>query len=102
MNTFMVALPFTYKNIKAEDGTRVKISIPDEAGGSWTIIHKDGAWQLLNDHAAEADAELIIDADTAWKLFSRSLQASDVKSKVIINGNQELGETALNMTSVMA
>lgn len=102
IDTFMFALPHTYRNIKAEEGSSIMITIPHEAGGSWAIIMKEGKWQIVKDHPDPVNAELIIDHDTAWKLFSRSLKAEDVIHLVMIKGNKMLGETALNMTSVMA
>jgi uncharacterized protein (TIGR03083 family) len=102
IDTFMFALPHTYRDIQANEGTRVRITIPHEAGGSWEIVMTGGKWLLMKHQTSSADAELIIDQDTAWKLFSRSLKAEDVINKVTIRGNRKLGETALNMTSVMA
>src|SRR5687768_16122031 len=102
INIFMFALPYTFGNINAEENTLVRITINSDIGGEWYTKMQQGKWQLVNKTEASPDAEVIIDPDTSWKLFSKSLRPEDVRDKVIIKGNQSLGEVALNMVSVMA
>ncbi|MGZ5285683.1 MAG: hypothetical protein ACXWB9_00795, partial [Flavisolibacter sp.] len=102
IGTFMYALPYTYSKTEADEGTAVKVTITSEIGGSWTIERIDQRWQLLKNHSGVADAEVIMEPDIAWKLFSKSLRPHEIRSQVTINGNQQLGEVALNMVSVMA
>jgi uncharacterized protein (TIGR03083 family) len=102
IDTFMLALPYTFRNTNAPDHTTVQVMVTGEAGGSWFITRANNTWTLDKtkiDHQATA---IIIDPDSAWKLFSKSLRPADVKDKVIINGNKELGEVVLTMVSVMA
>ena len=102
INIFMFALPYTYRNIKAEEGTIVQLTISSSIGGEWYIKMQEGQWQLVNKIDVVPQAEVIMDADTSWKLFSKSLRPGNVKNKIVIKGNQKLGEVALNMVSVMA
>ena len=102
IGTFMYALPYTYRETEADEGTAVRITITTEAGGSWNIEMIDQRWQLLTNHSGDVDAEVIIEPDIAWKLFSKSLRPHEIRNQVTINGKQQLGEIALNMVSVMA
>ena len=102
IDTFMYALPHTYRHIKAIDGTAVRITIPSDIGGSWTIEMMDQQWQMVKGHSGDVDAEVIIDAAIAWKLFSKSVRPAHIQDKVTICGNRQLGENALAMISVMA
>lgn len=102
IDTLMYALPHTYRNIKAIDGTAVRVTIPSDIGGSWTIEMMDQQWQMVKGHSGDVDAELIIDAAIAWKLFSKSIRPADIHDEVTICGNRQLGENALAMISVMA
>lgn len=102
MSIFMLALPHTFREVDAPEGTAVKIIIPTDAGGSWTVEKIGKKWELLSVHSGEADAELTIEPDLAWKLFSKSLRPHEVRNQVIINGRQNLADIALGMVSVMA
>lgn len=103
IDIFMLALPHTYRNTEAANGTQIRVTVTTEIGGSWSLIRTDGSWQLRkNPHAEPATAELIIDPDTAWKLFSKSWRPEQVKHRIQIKGNRQLAETALEMVSVMA
>lgn len=99
---FMLALPYTYRTITAENGTVVKVTVTTPVGGSWYLTRAAGVWNLTKESKQIPATEISIDPDTAWKLFSKSLRPSAVKDKITITGNLQLGETALNMVSVMA
>ncbi|HCW05777.1 MAG TPA: hypothetical protein DGG95_00225 [Cytophagales bacterium] len=101
IDTLMLALPHTYRNVKAENGTTVKLNVTTEIGGSWYLVANENQWSLTKD-ASTCDTEIIIHPDTAWKLFSKSLSPEEIINDVILKGNFELGKIALNMVSVMA
>jgi uncharacterized protein (TIGR03083 family) len=100
MDTFMHALPYTYRHTAATDGTVVKVSVTTEAGGDWYISRERDGWKLTG--ATAADATLSMDPDTAWQLFSKGIAPAAAKPLVKMEGDASLAEVALNMISVMA
>jgi hypothetical protein len=102
IDIFMLALPHTFRNTKAKNGTAVKLTVTTDVGGSWFLMKSDDKWTLSKEHLHEPSTEIIIDPDTAWKLFSKSLRPEQVMAKIKITGDNKLGETALTMVSVMA
>ena len=102
IDIFALALPHTYRNVYAEEGTIVRLTVTSNIGGSWCLIRINDKWQLNKRMVAAPTAELIIDPDTAWKLFSKGLNPDQVKDKVTIVGDAALAEVALTMVSVMA
>jgi hypothetical protein len=102
MDIFMLALPHTFRTVDAEEGTTVKLTITTGIGSSWFLVRASNKWNLTTDFAGTVAAEVVIDPDTAWKLFSKSLRPEHIMDKVTISGNQQLGEKALTMVSVMA
>ena len=102
LDTFMFALPYTFRSVAAPDGTAVKLQVTTEAGGTWFVVRRDDQWQMTREAAEIPITEVIIDPDMAWKLFSKSFRPEQVKEKVTITGDHLLGETALQMVSVMA
>lgn len=102
IDIFMQALPHTYRNIQAEENTIVKVTVTTEIGGSWFLKSVQGAWVLTKSNEHTVTTEIIIDPDTSWKLFSKSLRPVQVMDNIKILGEQRLGEIALSMVSVMA
>lgn len=102
LDTFMYALPHTFRDVKAESGTVVSLEVTTAIGGQWHIVKTEDGWLLNKYLVPEVDAHVIIDPDTAWKLFSKSWKPVDVANNVEIIGNKTLGEQALKMVSVMA
>ena len=102
MNIFMQALPYTYREIKAETGSLIKIIITGDAGGNWYLAKTQHGWALQENETVAPAAVVSIDAEIAWKLFSKSIRASDVSDNIITTGDERLALPALEMVSVMA
>jgi hypothetical protein len=102
MNIFMQALPYTYREIQADTGTSVKIIISGNAGGNWYLGKTQHGWVLQENETAVPSVVVSIDAEIAWKLFSKSIRASEAMDKINITGNHNLALPVLDMVSVMA
>lgn len=102
IDTFMRALPYTFRNTAAETGTTVQVTVSSDIGGSWFVSKSETAWMLTDETMGEIAAQVIIDPETAWKLFSKGITPAEARKKVTINKDEMLGEVALTMLSVMA
>ncbi len=102
IDTFMYALPYTYRTVYAAKGTTVKVVVTGEIGGEWIICKQEQGWEAVPSIAEEATATLSIAPDIAWKLFSKSMQPSEALPLVELAGDKTLAATALQMVSVMA
>lgn len=102
IQTFMMGLPYTYHEIAAKENSTVQVTVTGDAGGSWFLKRKNNEWILNTGTTLHPTAEMLIEQDLAWKLFSKSLRPADVRGVVTIHGDRMLGEKALEMVSVMA
>ena len=102
MATFMLALPHTYRDVSAENGTMIKITVTSDLGGSWFLKRIEGLWKFEKATLENPSVAISIDPDIAWKLFSKSVRPDHIINDIVITGNQELGKVALTMVSVMA
>jgi uncharacterized protein (TIGR03083 family) len=101
IDTFMYALPHTYRDTPAVTGTLVKIKVLGDIGGEWAIEKLETGWALTkrNDTAAAA---VLMPAAIAWKIFSKGITVQEALDKVEITGDKDLGAVALQMIAVMA
>jgi uncharacterized protein (TIGR03083 family) len=102
LDTFMRALPYTYRSIEAQQGTSVAVHIEGEVGGEWCLIRREGRWQLYSGAEPNATADVKMDQDLAWRLFSKGIPPEVAWAQVRIKGDSRLGERILHMVSIMA
>lgn len=102
IDTLMNAFPHTFRDVNAETGTVVSIEVATDIGGIWSIIKTENGWNLDKSNNLQANAKLLIDPETAWKLFSKSWRPEQVIDKVKLDGERKLAKQALNLVAVMA
>jgi len=102
IDAFMQALPHTYRNIQAKEDQVVKVTVTSKSGGDWFLIYKNSGWMLRKESTAQIDSTVIIDPETAWKLFTKALSGSEAEKRIKFTGDESLGKPILSMLSVMA
>lgn len=96
----MQALPFHYTSKISSEGTLVKVDIVGDSGGSWSIVKKNHRWEFT-DEVSEVEAQVYIDQNIAWMLFSNGIDIFEAEQYWQVTGNYDLGVHALKMTSFM-
>ncbi len=102
LDTFVRGLPHRYKDVDADDGACVAFFITGEAGGTWTLCKESAAWRLYVGRAPELSAQVRLNQDTAWRLFTKGLSPEDARSRILIEGDETLGKRVLDLVAVMA
>ena len=105
LDTFMRALPFTFRAVEARDGTLVTVEILGEAGGRWFIVRREGRWEQIVEPEGNLQSTVTMSQDQAWKLVTKRRTRDQVHAEfrdIRIAGNVELGGHVLDMVSVMA
>ncbi len=100
MDTFMRALPVAYQSIKANEGDRVLVSISGENGGSWSIRYTAKGW-VMDESSESPVAEVELEAEDAWKLFTKGLPPKEALQRIRISGSHELGQQIVKMIAIM-
>jgi uncharacterized protein (TIGR03083 family) len=102
LDAFVRALPHTYRTVSAPDGTVVTLTISGRAGGQWFLLREQGLWQLYVGLRCKPDAEVTVDEEIAWRIFSKGISPTERGVQVTITGNQPLGRHVLDMVSIIA
>jgi uncharacterized protein (TIGR03083 family) len=102
IDTLMRGLPHTYRNISADEGTLIKISISGAAGGYWYLHKNPQSWGLVPAIDKTPDSIININPDIAWKLFTNGITPILALQNSILEGNIKLGEKVFDMVAVIA
>jgi uncharacterized protein (TIGR03083 family) len=102
IDTFMQALPHTYRDVVPESGQAIQISVESEIGGDWFMIYEKDNWNLSKDKPTQIHANVALGPETAWKLFTKALSGSEAQKHIRFTGDETLGKPILSMLSVMA
>ncbi|HEY6330442.1 MAG TPA: hypothetical protein VI756_13985 [Blastocatellia bacterium] len=104
LDAFVRALPFTYRDVVAHQGTRARVTISGAAGSSWLLVRETDRWNLYGDpeFSDAVQAELTIDQDAAWRLFTKGITAETALSRSKVTGDELLALKALETVSVIA
>ncbi|MBL0741327.1 maleylpyruvate isomerase N-terminal domain-containing protein [Chryseolinea lacunae] len=101
LDTFVQALPHHYRDVIAPLGAGLKVNITGEAGGSWFLLRENQHWRITKESVPH-HAEVILDDDTAWKLFTKGLSSAEAHHHVVLKGDAALVNPFLSLVAVMA
>jgi len=102
IGSFVRALPRTFRETFAEENTCVAVTITGSSGGSWSILRNELNWDLYSGVPQQADAEVLLDQEIAWRLFTRSTSKEMAREQITIKGDMSLGLIVLDMVSIIA
>ncbi len=102
LDTFVRALPHTYKDIPVADTTVLEFVVTGEAGDAWYLVGEANRWSLSKRVEHQPIAVVTMDQETCWRLFTKGMGKNQAKAKATIEGDQKLGENLLETVSIIA
>lgn len=102
IQTFMMALPYAYRNVIAHDGAVVSVTVAEPSDLEWKIVSKDHQWRFTTESYDSPLTTIEMNGDIAWKLFTKALSEKEAMEKIKISGDNKFGLPILKMVSVMA
>ena len=102
LDTFVRALPHTFRDIDAPEGTLLTLTLSGESGGQWHLLREGSDWHLYREVDGKPDAEAVLDEDVAWRLFTRGLEKDEAREQVTAMGDRALALKVLDMVSIIA
>lgn len=101
LDTFLRALPRTYTQVDAPESAAVKVTVSGEAGGTWFLLRRNGAWRLTKSAPASLTAEAVIPQEFAWRLFTNSFPP-EARAAVETRGDARLAAPLFQAVAVIA
>jgi hypothetical protein len=100
--TFVRALPHTFREVDAPDGTLIHLNISGEAGSEWYLHREQGTWKLEKTGGLHADASVTLDQERAWRLFTKGISKDEAIQHATISGNELLARKVFDTVSIIA
>ena len=102
LDTFIRALPHTFRDVAAPDGAAIVVRISGDAGGEWTLRPGDARWALYAGASDTPTAEVTIGQEHAWRLMTKGLAKPDAVASARIEGDRRLADRVFDVLSILA
>jgi uncharacterized protein (TIGR03083 family) len=102
LDTFVRAVPRALRGVPAPDGAALRVVIVGDAGGEWFVVHAGGAWILATGALPKPVATVSFDQDTAWRLFSKGIDAAAARRTATIEGDLAVAERVFEVVAILA
>jgi uncharacterized protein (TIGR03083 family) len=107
LDTFVRALPFRYRDVRAEQGTVVAVTITGGSGGRWALrregqAREGQAWTLYVAPPTRPTAEVVLDQEIAWRLFTKGIAHEQALRHAVLMGDESLAAKALDAVAILA
>jgi hypothetical protein len=99
--TFVHALPRAFVGVRAPEGAAVEVVVGGEAGGCWVLTRTREGWRLAAGTAAAPLARVAVDAETAWRLWTKGIGQDAARAAVSITGDGALGRRVLDTVAII-
>jgi uncharacterized protein (TIGR03083 family) len=102
LDTFVRALPHTYRDVTVRDTTAVKLVVTGEAGDVWYLVREVNGWSLYKAVELQAASVVTMDQEICWRLFTKGIDKKRARASCTIEGDIGLGEKVLETVSIIA
>ncbi len=101
LETFVRGLPHAYREAQAEVGSSVVLRVTGSVIASWTLAKGEGAWRLHPGSFATPTTDIRMDAEVAWRLFSKMIDPAEARLQIESTGDDALTVPLLGFVGLM-
>jgi len=105
LETFLRALPFTFRDASRADGHGRSSAGRWRGGGEWLLLRQGGVWVQVASAGVQQAATVTLPQEVAWKVWSKRRPVGRevaVVARILIEGDAELGRIVVGYGVVMA
>ncbi|MDL2719193.1 MAG: maleylpyruvate isomerase N-terminal domain-containing protein [Acidobacteriota bacterium] len=101
MDTFARALPFTYRDVPAPDGTAVAVAIAPPIDRLYALRREGRRWILDEGPAESPKARISLDGESAWRIFTGGIPRDEAMRRTVVSGDGALAAPFFDVVAVM-
>jgi uncharacterized protein (TIGR03083 family) len=102
LDTFVRALPYTFRAVSVPVGTMIQFTVVGDAGQTWCMLRDKAGWALSRDTPVVPAASVTLDEQTAWKLFTKGIAKDKAKEHARVQGDEALAATLFDAVAIIA
>jgi uncharacterized protein (TIGR03083 family) len=102
LDTFVRALPWTFRSVEAPEQTVVELVVVGDAGKSWFLMREETRWSLFTETSYAPVATVSLDQEIAWRLFTKGISREQAMERAGIRGNAELANNIFEAVAIIA
>lgn len=102
LDTTFRALPHHYREVNAEEGDVIQVTVTGENGGDWFLYRSKYKWLLVTECTLIPMCHIRIAPEIAWRLFTKGISREEVEPFINIVGNELFGNKIFEILAVMA
>jgi uncharacterized protein (TIGR03083 family) len=102
LETFARGLPHAWRELAAPEGAAVAVEVGGAVEAAWTLRREGEAWALWSGADADATTRVSLEADLAWRLWTKGLDAARAEASVQASGDRRLAAPLLRFVAIMA
>lgn len=102
LDTFLRALPHTFRTVDADPETLIRFQVTGPAGGDWFLLRAAARWQLYAATDRQPTTTVTLDEESTWRLLTRGIDPQTAKARLLVQGDEQLGTHFLNAVSIIA
>lgn len=89
LETFMRALPFSFRETAAPPDAIVRIIVAGDCGGTWDLCKRE-SWELGPSFAAPETVRIEVPQAIAWRIFTNGITPAEARSRSVTKGDHAL------------
>lgn len=102
VSTLVRAVPPVYERHAGEaDTEHLGIAVTGVVDERWLLTNETGSWALFLPDDRPVETEVVMDDDTAWRLFTKTLSREQAVDRLQITGDRQLGQLIARTVSYM-
>jgi hypothetical protein len=101
LDTFVRALPHSFRHTAAPEGTVVRLEISGVVGGSWFLVRAGRVWELALESDTAPSTDVILPQDIAWRMFTKGVDPETAQASALVRGEVALASSIFCTVSVI-
>jgi hypothetical protein len=102
LETFARGLPYAYRILERQRGTRIAIAATGAAVTGWTLERTTAGWDLYSGVDADAQTRISVDADVVWRVWTRGMRPDLAHPRFHVDGDSAALGPCLHHVAIMA